>query len=260
MRKIGFSVIALGLVVVSGCAPSQTYRKDTARLENSISDLRSYQAEQTTQISTLQSQIHKLSGKVEELEYLIKRRTQSPYGQVEGQGVGPGGMGGVDSAQGYNPSSTGVLSGGLKAVPPSIVPLAPLEDDETFAKTLPANASRVLSQALSKVREGNFQESLSFLQQLIQQGEKTEWSPNVLFWLGVTYDGLGEDKNALRAYNDLIVQFPRHKRIPLALYRQSQNLQRLGDKKSANLLLRKIVSEYPDTSEGTRAKEDLKKF
>ncbi|NMC64159.1 MAG: tetratricopeptide repeat protein, partial [SAR324 cluster bacterium] len=203
---------------------------------------------------------HKLSGKVEELEYLIKRRTQSPYGQVEGQGVGPGGLGGSGGVQGYNSSNMEATGGGVKAVPPSIVPLAPLEEDETFAKTLPANASRVFSQALSKIREGNFQESLSSLQQLIQQGEKTEWSANVLFWLGVTYDGLGEDKNALRAYNDLIVQFPRHKRVPLALYRQSQNLQRLGDKKSANLLLRKIVGEYPDTSEGARAKEDLKKF
>lgn len=251
-------LFVFSLVLLSACS-SQNYRKDTARLESSISDLRNYQAEHTAQISTLQSQIHKLSGKLEELEYMLKRRGQMAYGQLEASVQSPYGQ------EGGGSTDTPVQVAGdgasqVKAVPPAIVPIAALDDDEIFARSLPPNASRTFLQALSKIREGKFQESLSFLQQMVQQGERSEWTPNALFWLGVTYDGLGEDKNALRSYNDLATQFPRHKRVPLAFYRQAQVLQRLGDKKSATLWLRKLASEYPNTSEGARAKEDLKKF
>ncbi len=240
------------LILLTSCSSSQPTKRDITRLDSALADVRGFQAEQTNQLNSLQSQVHRLSGKIEELEYVLKRRGQMSAG------------GGTDIG---GAASTGMTTGGapdmrpgLKAVPPSIVPLAPLEDDENFSRSLPANAGRTLGAALARVREGNFRDALTLLQQMVQQGERAEWTPNVLFWLGVTYDGLGEDKNALRSYNDLIVQFPRHRRTPLAILRQADALKRLGDAKSATLLLRKLVADYPDSNEAMRAREELKKF
>ena len=245
----------LALLLLSSCSSSQAYRKDNARLESSLANVRSFQAEQTNQINTLQSQIQRLSGRIEELEYVLKRR-----GQMAGGGDMPGGVSGGAPGTAGLPADPAIVNPGTKPLPPSMVPLAPLEDDENFARSLPANPSRLLTQALGRIRQGNFQDSLTLLQQMVQQGERSEWLPNVLFWLGVTYDGLKEDRNALRSYNDLVVQFPRHRRVPLALLRQADVLKRLGDSKNATLLLRKVLTDYPDTSEGDRAREELKKF
>lgn len=254
MRFSAVFMSLLTLLLLSSCSSSQPTKKDITRLDSALADVRSFQAEQTNQITSLQSQIHRLAGKIEELEYVLKRRGQMAAGADTDMGAGtpPGAGGEAGGSENVRPGS--------KAVPPSIVPLAPLEDDENFARSLPANAGRILGTALARIREGNFRDALTSLQQMVQQGERAEWTPNVLFWLGVTYDGLGEDKNALRAYNDLIVQFPRHRRTPLAILREADALKRLGDAKSATLLLRKLITDYPDSSEAMRAKEELKKF
>lgn len=244
MKKILVIFVA---VLLSAC--SSQNKKEVSRLDSGISDLRNYQAEQTTQISALQSQLHRLQGRVEELEYLLKKRGQMAAPSADSMAPNAG------ASQGYGQQAEAPRP---KPVPPSVVPLSALEDDETFARSLPANPSRNFSQALLRIREGNFRESLTLLQQMIQAGERSEWLPNVLFWLGVTYEGLGEEKNALRAYNDVVVQFPRHKRVPLALYRQAGALKAMGDSKSSALFLKKIITDYPDSPEAARARDELK--
>ena len=256
MRSISRFFILSALTALCACSSSQVSRKDITRLENSVNDLRGYQAEQTTQISALQTQIQRLNGRLEELDHSISRRgsmmpQNPPYGAPSYQSDS---MGEAQSAPELSAPPRPRAS-----TPPAVVPVNLLEDDELLVRKLPTNVGRTFAEALEKIREGSFRESLPLLQQLVQIGERSEWTPNVLFWLGVTYDGLGEDRNALRAYNDLLVQYPRNKRAAMALSRQATVLARSGDKKTAQLLQKKLLNEYPDSPEAAKAKEDLKR-
>lgn len=228
------SVAILLLLCVSGCAAGQLDAK-VKRLETSMGDIRGFQAEQTSQISNLQTQVRQLTGRLEELEFSQNKRIGTEVSDLK--------------------RDLSTLK--RRVPPPANVPVAPLEEDEAMADRLGDPVGPQFADALLKLRSGSYSDALTSFQALLQGSSGSEWAPNVLFWLGVTYDGLGETRNSLSEYNDLVTQYPSHRRAPLSLIRQASVFMKLGDKDTATLTLKKLISDYPNSVEASQAKERL---
>jgi TolA-binding protein len=234
MRRVA---IVLLVSMLSGCAAYDLGKK-VSRLERSVSDLRSLQAEQTESLQSLDSQLKLVAGRIEELEFSSSRRIGSDLTALKDD-----------------------LSALRKRIPPPPgVPTAELESDESWAKNLNDETQRLFLDSLGMIREGKFADAISLLENASEQSQGTDKAGPILFWLGVAHDGLIDNKGALRAYTEAISQYPKNHRAPSSLLRQSDVFVRLSDKKTAQLSLRKLIDDYPKSPEVLEAKERLRQL
>lgn len=210
----------------SGCMTDLEQR--IKKLESSMNDMRSFQAEQTTQISYLQGEMRKLTGKTEEIEYTQNQR----YGTD------------------LNSLKEDLSTLKRRVPPPANVPMIPLEEDEALSEN---SGLADFSNALLTIREGKYRDALPILQGILQTGP-ADAAPHVLFWVGVCYDGLSEYKSALATYHDLTTQFPKHKRAPLALLREVSVFEKIGDGKAAAITTEQLLQSYPNSPEAMQMK------
>ena len=229
-------VVLIGVVALfSGCAAGSGSIKS---LERSIADLRAMQSEQTEALSSLDSQLRTLAGRVEELEFSQNKRIGSEVSALKED-----------------------LSNLKRLVPPpAAVPVPELEADEAWASNLPADQAQIFVDGLALVREGKFADALPLLREVSERNAGSPKGAVPLFWQGIAHDGLADNRGALRAYTEVAARFPKSNRAPTALYRQALVLVRLGDRKTATLSLRKLVDDYPKSPEAPMAKDKIKEL
>jgi TolA-binding protein len=212
--------------------------KKVSKLERSMSDLRALQAEQAESLGSLDSQIKLIAGRMEELEFSQNRRMGSDLTALKDD-----------------------LSALRKRIPPPPgVPTAELEADESWASTLPDETKRIFLDALGMLREGKFADAVPLLDNVVEQSRSTDKAGAALFWLGVAHDGALDNRSALRAYSEVVSLHPKSHRAPASLARQAEVFVRLGDRKTAQLSLQKLLEDYPKSPEAVEAKERLKQL
>lgn len=224
------------LATLAGGCSIQDLEQKVYRLERSLNDMRAFQAEQTETINSLDAQIKQISGRVEEMEFSHSKRLGSDLSALKED----------------------VSSLRRRVPPPAIVPAAELEVDEVWAASLTGEPQVLVTDAFLRLREGKFDDALPLLQNAVSQLRGSDKAAVALFWQGVVYDGLQDDRNALRSYADVVYQYPKSQRAPTSLLRQAAVLTRLGDTKTAALSLRKLVDDHPRSPEATVAKERLR--
>ena len=122
-----------------------------------------------------------------------------------------------------------------------------------------ATPEALYTQSLGLVREGDdmpaarrgFQEFLKLYPDHIL-------AVNAHYWVGETYYGERQYKNAILQFQEIIDKHPQHAKVPSALLKQALAFQALGDDSNAKLLLEKVVSAYPQSPEAGKAKERLR--
>jgi TolA-binding protein len=229
--------IILGVCCLMACSTQELSDK-IAKLERNVTDLRSYQAEQTDTINAMDSQLKIVSGRLEEIEFSQNKRLGTDLSSLRDD----------------------LSSLKRRVPPPSIVPSSELEVDEVWANSLPAEPAQIFSDSLQRLREGKFTDALPLLQNVVEQLEGSDKAGVALFWQGVAYDGNLDDRGALRSYAEGVSRYPKSPRAPGSLLRQAQVLIRLEDRKAAALTLQKLVADYPRSPEGARAKEQLREL
>lgn len=243
--------MALGL---GACAPGgSTLRSDVDKLQKNISDLRNYQAEQTTRMSSLENDLRELSGRIDELEFARRQgNVHAPELAIDGSEPDS------NSAQFANnsakPGRPSLSSGGTHP----LVPQSALKQDELVAAQMPGEIADLFTDALIKLKEGSFYEAIPLLEEAYQVSFGTDYSANIVFWKAVAEEGTADNKKALGSYHEFISRFPKNPRVALALLRQASVFVRLGDSKAAKLTLNKLLSDYPKSDEAATARLRLK--
>lgn len=237
ISRIATVLLAYPMLLVSGgCVNQQALNARLDRMERGLSEMRSVQAEQSAQITTLQTSIRESQGKIEELEFVQERRLGGAL---------------VDLRKDLSTIQK-------RVPPPAVVPLKQLEADEALADRLPAELAPKLSEGLLRIREGSFREAMLPLQEGLSLSVSADYGAPFAFWLGVAYEGSGDMNGALSAYSEFGGKFRKNSRAPLALLRQSEVLINLNDKKAAKLTLQKLIAEYPKAPEASEARNRLK--
>ncbi len=242
--KAGTAII-IAISTLTGCAGG--LEGDVARLRASLSDMRSLQAEQGAQLAQLHADVRALQGKQEELEFVNTRHIGGEVASLKGE---------LSSLKGRVP-------------PPVGVPARALEQDEGEARVLPSAVGSRLIEGLRLVREGKFLEAIPVLKAALDASggdnsggditsESTAEGGNgaalSFFWLGVAYDGVRDDRNALFAYNQVVTRFATSVRAPSALLRQAHVFERLGDTDAAEAARSKLRKDFPRSPEARAAK------
>jgi TolA-binding protein len=277
------TLVSLVSLALASCSSSQGAGgarsvPDLRRIESSLQDLRTLQAEHSAQLSSMESHVRQLGGRLEELEYRVAPgAVGAGSDRVSQHGIAQHGHNPAShSVSAHRPthsgavppsyfdSDTGVGSGsvspggvGSLASPPPLVPAELLMRDEAMAAELPPETARLLRNALTRLREGAYREAMPFLEQALGLSYEMEWTANILFWIGVSFDGMADNPRALATYHDIVTQFPRHPRSAHALLRQASVFVRLNDVPTARLTLQKLVAEYSGTPEADQARDRL---
>ena len=78
------------------------------------------------------------------------------------------------------------------------------------------------------------------------------------YWIGESYYSQGKYNEAILAYNEILVAWPKSERVPAALLRQATAFASMGDKIDARLILQKLIADHPGTQEAELAKNQLR--
>jgi tol-pal system protein YbgF len=110
---------------------------------------------------------------------------------------------------------------------------------------------------LTQYQRGDTQKSVQTLRAVVNKNPKNELVPYAQYWIGEGYYSQGKYNEAILAYNEVLVGFPKSDRVPSALLRQASAFAELGDKIDARLILQKLISEHPSSPEAASATKQL---
>ncbi|MEA3464421.1 MAG: tetratricopeptide repeat protein, partial [Thermodesulfobacteriota bacterium] len=80
---------------------------------------------------------------------------------------------------------------------------------------------------------------------------------NAMYWIGETYYGDKKYENAILQFQDVIQQHADHPKVPAALTKQGLAFYALGDVNNAQVILQKVITNYPETPEADKAQQRL---
>ncbi len=219
----------------TGCVDNKL-RMDVQRLSSDLEDSRAFQAEQTTKLSTLETDVRRISGRLDELEFQQNQKLGTALNSLKSD----------------------LTSLKRRVPPPPIVPVPELEADEAALESLPPELAAPMNDAFIALREGGFDRALQTLDDAMGLAIDTEWAPMVLFWKGVAMEGKNNPRGALEFYLAITTQHSKSERAAAALLRQGSVLIRIGDKKTARLVFNKLIADFPKSAEAARARDRLK--
>lgn len=236
-RRLFSRFLTLPLLFAGLCACSDTVhlQRQIDKLEQSVSAMRSLQASNTSDIEALQADVRGLTGRLDEAQHYQEQR------------IGK-------EVSGLREDLSNLKS---RVPPPAIVPASALEADESSLQAINTPGSRLVLDSLVFLRDAKYREAEALLQNALEYGSQDAGYPLAVFWNGVAADGRGDNTGALRGYNELAVQFPKHPRTPLALLRQADVFVRLRDKNAASFALKKLIADYPKSTEAATARQKL---
>ena len=247
MKKI--SLISF-LLLFSACVSTNT-TNEVLSLKRAVENLRTYQMEQSTEMTRMAEELQKMRGVMEELQHykeqeIKNKNSNPPSALLPDMNIQPAIVSDLTSDKITKGQGTN-----------AIVPEDLLKEDEIFASKQNIEFGREMLEMLENIKGNKFREALTITNDLMTSATG-EQQARVLFWQGICSDAIGNNKDALVAYNSLHTTFKTHKRTPIALYNQALVLLRLKDKEAAKLSLNTLVSEYPNSDYKEKAQKKLK--
>jgi len=113
-------------------------------------------------------------------------------------------------------------------------------------------------QGLESYQRGDYGRAVQSLRRFVGKNPTSETVPTAQYWIGEAYFSQGKYNEAILAYNEILVAWPKSGRVPAALLRQANAFANLGDKIDARLILQKLISDHPGSQEAEQAKTQLR--
>lgn len=226
-------VVAGALTVLSGCGAGRVNELEES-MKSEFSDVRAIQAQHTAQISELQAEIRTLQGKIEELGYVARGKTQELEDRLK--------------------------TFGSRVPPPEGVPADLLAEDEERIGRNTGPAADAYRSGLEQMRIGDFEAARATFESFVAQNPDTTFSDNAHFWTGVALEKLGLYDRAIVSYSDVFRNYPAEDRAPVAMYRLAEVFLKIQSAEDAQLTLQKLIDDYPKSEYAARAKGRLQEL
>lgn len=220
-------------------------------------ELRGQYAEQAAQVQALQEEVRSLSGRFEEIEYMLDQKLKG-YGdnQLKNQERMDRLAADVAAAQkrldvvnqylNLNDSQT------QKPAPPAPASPAP-------SKTVspPASDTALYDQAKKLLDEGNLKAAREGFEKLITTYPKSNNADNAQYWIAETYYQEKWYEKAILEYQKVIENYPTGNKVPAAMLKQAYSFLSIGETNNARLMFKTLIDMYPSTDEAGQAKRKL---
>jgi len=112
----------------------------------------------------------------------------------------------------------------------------------------PATELAAYEAALNLLKEGRHAESLAAFEAFISANPRSSFLPGANFWAGNAALQAKEVVSARSFFNTVISNWPEDPNAPDAMLGLANSLQLMGEARSAQDTLRRIVERYPDSS------------
>lgn len=140
--------------------------------------------------------------------------------------------------------------------------LARLEQGAEAAASAPAaSANELYEQALQTIRDRqDFAAGRAQMVEFLMQYPADSRAVNAAYWIGETHYAEKAYDKAILQFEEVAQKYGDDPKVASALYKQALAFDALKDRKSARLVMKKVVERFPLAEEAKMAKEKLKEW
>jgi len=131
---------------------------------------------------------------------------------------------------------------------------------EAPAKEVQMTPEALYQKGLDTFKEGNPQKARELLMKFVEQYPNHELAANAHYWTGETYYSEKMYEQAILEFEKVIKNFPGKEKVPAAMLKQAMAFKELKDVTSARYVLKKLLADFPQSSEAGLAKTKLKEL
>lgn len=110
---------------------------------------------------------------------------------------------------------------------------------------------------LGLFRDGDLDGARQGFVSFLREYPNSELAPNARYWLGESYYGKQEYKQAIDSYDRVELDFPRSEKVPAALLKKGYAYLAMKDKRRAASAFKQVVTLYPRSPEAGKASAKL---
>lgn len=223
---------------------------DQTRRDDEI-ELRGQYAAATAQIQTLREESQMLSGRLEEMEYLLQQKLK---GFEDNQLKNRERMDRLATDTAAMQKRIDIVDKYLNLEGAQVQkPAKP-----AVAAAKPASDQALYLGAKKSFDAGNVEAARKGFEQLIAAYPQSQHADNSQFWIGETYYQEKWYEKAILEYQKVIENYPSGNKVPAALLKQGLSFLNIGDTNNARLVFKELVAKHPSTNEAGIAKQKLK--
>ncbi|WP_236564192.1 MULTISPECIES: tol-pal system protein YbgF [Alcanivorax] len=136
------------------------------------------------------------------------------------------------------------------------------EDGQGEGPADPQADRQAYNDAQRKLLERDFEGAVSALEAYLEEYPNGSYRPQAHFWLGESYSNLKSPRltQAREQFSKVVDDYPDHDRAPTSLYKLASLQARGGSTVQARDTLKRLLKQYPDSSEAELAKAMLKQL
>ncbi len=227
---------------------SQVAGLDQSRREDEVA-LRGQYAGLSAQLERLREDAQSLSGRLEEIEYLLNQKLDRfENEQLQGRERMDQMATDVAALQ----KRIEVIDQYLNLEPTSAGKPAPAP-----APGQPAADQNLYDAAKKAFDAGNYTEARDGFEQLLADHPASPRADNSQFWIGETYYLEKWYEKAILEYQKVLENYPSGNKVPAALLKQGLSFLNIGEPNNARLIFTELIAKYPSTNEASIAKSKL---
>ena len=243
---------------------SQVLKSGLDNREDEEQALRHQAASLRAKMDALNEEMRALRGRIEEIEFLLKRQTQVDAESVR---IEEDKIDRLAKTTKSNDHRIYRIEQYLNFEPSKQIPPTEKPVEQPTANIAPAPAGRIKTEspedeiyrmAKQAFDQGDSDAARKKFQELIQRFPQSERADNAQFWIGEIYYREKWYEKAILEYQKVIEKYPKGNKVPASLLKQGLAFFNLGDKSNARLILEELIKKYPKSNEAQIAKDKVK--
>lgn len=209
------------------------------------SELSRFAATQSAELYEMRTEIRRLSGGIEEIEYKLEQN-----------------VGGLKSdfakeLAGYDRRLSRLETYlGLDASEEAQAPEEAASSDENRAPE-EMEAEELYRASRKLFDEGKYDAALDGFSMFLERFPDSSLADNSRFWLGEIYFAEEWYEKAIVEYQKVIDDYPDGNKVPAAYLKQGMAFSKLGEKSNALYIFKELVRKFPDQNEADIAKSKI---
>lgn len=229
----------------------QAGQKDTAQLQKQMEKLRGQlqdnekitrqnMADQGVALDELRVELQNLRGKLEEIEYQIRKVQEERVKDVQLQ------------EQTLNAVNEKLEQANL--APVAIAGALSAAEREKLKKL---KDSEIYDRARLKMEKKEYDPAAALFQFFISERPKSKFADNAQYWLGECYYAQRKFERAILEFNKVVKNYPKSDKLCHSLLKQGFAFHELKKKKEGNAFLQEVIARCAKTIHARKAKERL---
>jgi TolA-binding protein len=260
MIKIGLLLSLFALMTACIKTAEQVNReKKLDQVSEQIGDTRGLLTDLVTQMKSMQGQLDRMNGRIEEIEY--KQRQVSPEGLNKMSET----LNVLKTQKEADAQQLSQIQNELKDQRSFLQKVTETLSNVKEKEVAPASktekkksARSQLDSALGLIKKNVFKDAREILEGLIDDPALTPGDKNkVLHGLGKVEYYSGNPEKAMVYFSKIFTKFPRASLAPSSLLFIGRSLEKMGKRDEATQAFKKILDDYKGTKEADEAKKEL---